>query len=451
MAAATVAAAALSLPFLSHQSLWLDEVYTRSVLGAHTLAGLWDRIRATESTPPLYYLLAKLSTVIAGTRSAAAVRVPSALAFIASVPVGYLALRRLVGRRPALAAAAIIAVSPDLVQFATDARSYALFVLTGLTTVWGFSAARERGSARRYAAWAVACVACLWTHYFGAFLVGTEAVALLWLAPGRRRMTLAWSLGVVAAAAPLIPLLAHQNGSSDTAFIAGISLGSRLESTVRQFAMGANVPRAWLEGAGLAVAAIGVAVGAVRGSRALLAVAAMAFAAPLVLAVVGVEDRFYARNVVFVVPLVAGVAAVGLSRARAAPLAAYLALSVVTALWVATDWRYEQLDWRGAVARMVAVERAAPVIVGDPGNAAVVHAYLGRARVGAVRADALWVAVEPARPTGQRALTPVPATPSVPGFEVVRRFEVHGFRLVLERAPRATEVTAPPGTALFGP
>jgi 4-amino-4-deoxy-L-arabinose transferase-like glycosyltransferase len=459
--AATFAAAALTLPALAHQSLWLDEIYTRDILGEHSLGGIWRHIRATESTPPLYYLAAKLSTDLAGTRSAAAMRAPSALAFIAAVPVSYLALRRLVGWRGALAAAAIVAVNPFLVSFALDARSYALLVLTGLFSVWGFAAVLERPSGWRYGAWALASVACIWTHYFGFFLVAGEAVILLAVLVGARRATLAWCVVIAAGVAPLIPLLAHQSGSTDSAFIARISLGSRLESAVRQFAMGANVPRAWLEVAGIAVLALGAGVGgfvAVRGrreTRVLVLLAGLAFGVPLALAAVGVEDRFYARNVLAALPLLAAVAGVGLLRARGAPLALYLVLSVATAVWVTTNWRYEQIDWRTALARTEALDPAAAVIGTDPGNAVVMRTYLGRQPVASVRAGAVWVAVEPARGAGQRALGPVPVPPavlaSVAGFRPVRELEVHGFRLVLERAGAPREIVAAglPGAVLF--
>lgn len=173
-------------------------------------------------------------------------RAPSALSLIAAVPVAYFALRRLIGERPALASAAFVAVNPLLVNYSTDARSYALLVLTALLSVWGLTAVLESGHQRAYAGWALASVACVWTHYFGAFTVLGEALVLLVLRPEQRRLTLAWCLAIAVCAAPLIPLLMRQNASEDSAFIAGISLVSRVEQTARQFGMGANVPtRFW--------------------------------------------------------------------------------------------------------------------------------------------------------------------------------------------------------------
>jgi len=387
-------------------------------------------------------------------------RLPSALALIAAVPAAYLALRRLIGVRGALAAAAIVAVNPGLVGFATDARSYGLLVLTGLLSLWGFSALLERATRWRYAAWVAASVACLWTHYFGAFLIAGEAVILFVVLRDARRATLVCCLAIAVCVAPLIPLVAHQNGSEDAAFIAGIPLGSRLEATVRQFAMGPNVPRTWLEGAGLALAVLGAVAGAVlavrrREARPLLVLAVLAFGVPLAIAVLGIEDRFYARNLVAVLPLSAGFVALGLVRARAAPLAVYLALCVLTSVWIATNWRYEQLDWRTAVARMASADPLAAVVATDAGDAPVVRTYLGRDPAPSVRANAVWLAIEPARGPHQRALNPEPVPAGVaaalPGFRPVRELDVHGFRLILERAVAPRPITAVPGEAVFGP
>jgi uncharacterized membrane protein len=408
--------------------------------------------------PPLYFVLVKLSTVVAGTRSAAAMRLPSAIALIVAVPVAYLALRRLVGVRGALAAAAIVAVNPYLVWFATDSRNYGLFALGGLLSLWGFAAVLERPSWRRYAAWAAASAACLWTHYFGAFIVGGEALILLVVLGDGRRATVSWCLAIAVAVTPLIPVVIHQNATGPASTIAAIPLGSRLESTLRQFAMGPNVPRAWLEAAGLALAVLGIVAGAVlaarrRESRILLALALLCFGVPLAMAVLGFEDRFYARNVVAVLPLCAGLAALGLLRARGAPLALYLALCVLASVWVATDWRYQQVDWRTAIARIESADRSAAVIATDPGNAPVVLTYLGGTAVPSARVDAVWVAVEPARGAHQRALAPQP-TPTgvlaaVAAFRPVRELDVHGFRLILERASTPQTILVPPGAILF--
>lgn len=453
---ATVLGAALRVPFLGHQSLWLDEIFTRDILGASSLSGLWHHIQSTESTPPLYYLLAWLF----GGRSAVAMRAIPALALIAAVPVSYLAFRRLVGQRVALATAVMLAVSPILVSYSTDARSYGLLVLTALFSVWGLSAVIDAGRPRNYALWTVASIACVWTHYFGAFLIGAEVVVLLAMSPGMRAATLRWFLVIGLCLIPLVPLALNQSGDERAEFIAGIPLGSRVSSTVRQFAMGANVPRTWLEAAGLVLYCLAAATGvwlalrSRRGPRLVLAIAAMVIGTPLLLAAFGIEDRFYARNLVLALPLVTVLAASAMVRIRALPLLAYVVLASVSSLWVATNWRYEQPDWRHALARAESIDPSIPVLAVTKQNAPAVRTYLGRdpASPYGLVARRLWILIEPIRTAGHRALVPAPV-PTLPGFSSERAFHVHGFWIILAGARGAAPLASAelPNATLFPP
>jgi hypothetical protein len=452
---ATIVAAALRLPFLGHQSLWLDEVFTREILRELNLSGLWHHVGQTESTPPLYYILGWL----AGARSAIAMRLIPALALTTAVPLGYLAMRRLIGQRPALASAAILAVNPLLVFYATDARSYGLFVLATLLSVWMFTALLEHSSWRRYALWATAQIICVWTHYFGLFLLGGEAIVLVVALPRARARTVVSLLVAMLCLLPLASLAAAQTGDERAAFIERSPLSSRLTTTMRQLAMGPNVPRTWLEAAGLALWCATVAGGALlalrsnnRGAQALLAITMVAVGAPLLLALSGVEDRFYARNVILAASLAGALAAPMMLRLRAAPLAAYLALALLASVWVATNWRYEQVDWRDALARVEAANAGAPVLAVTHFGAPVVRTYLHRQPVlsSGLLARQAWIVVEPTRTAGQRALGPARA-PTLAGFGVAREWRVYGFRLILlaARHPTAVVPSAAENTILF--
>jgi mannosyltransferase len=441
---ATAVAAALRLPFLGHQSLWLDEIYTRDIARESTLAGVWRHVRATESTPPLFYVL----TWLTGARSAVALRLIPALSLTAAAPVTYPSVRRFIGQRAALVSAALVAVSPMLVSYATDARSYGLLVLTALLTVWAFGEVLDRARTRDYVLWVALAALCVWTHYFGAFLVTGEVLLLLALRPRRRLRTVAASAALALLVAPLVPLVADQSGSERAGFISEIHLGSRVVTTVRQFAMGANVPRTWLEAAGLAIWAMAVAYGSLHalrdgsGPRTLLALGAFTLAIPLALSVTHISDRFYARNVMLVLPLAIAVAAPALLRLRALPLAAYLALATLAAIWVASNWRYEQLDWRDALARAEQIQPTAPVLAVTASSEPVVETYLDRAPAPhGVSTSEVWIVVEPSRPAGHRYLTPSPL-PVLAGFVPLRILTAHGFRLALERSPRARTIAS---------
>lgn len=476
---ATAAAALLRLPFLGSQGLWFDEAYTATVVSAGGPGALWDRLGASESTPPLFYALTWAWTEIAGDGEAA-LRTVSAVATIAAVPVAYAAVRRFVGERAALATAAIVAVSPLLAHYALDARAYGLLVLTGLLSIWACSAVLERPAARgRWALWALAAAAAIWTHWFAGFLVLGETVALLWLLPTQRRAALLAAGAILLALLPIVPLLLDQVGDGRAAFITDRPLAERLEQAVRELAFGPNIPRTWLEAAGLTIALGGLAVGAVMtarqalgrssqrstyrraavtldpavSARAMLAILAIAVATPLALAASGAYDRFFIRNTIAVLPLAAAIASVALIRLRAIPLALYLTLAVLATVWIASDWRQQAADWRGAVETTSI--RGAPVIAAtDRGGPTVVH-YVGRKPTTnpiATRRAILFV--EPVRATGQRALaaTTAPAESALAPLFPKRSEQIHrGFRIVELTAPEPVTIdpAALPGTTVL--
>lgn len=455
LALATVLAAALRLPFLGTQSLWFDETYTVHVMQAGSLGQLWDRIGASESTPPLFYLLTWGWTKLAGSDDAAAVRTVSALAIVVSVSVAYAALWRLVGRRAALATAALVAVSPLLGWYALDARAYGLLVLTALLSVWAFSAALEAPSARRLALWALAAATVVWTHWFGGFLVLGEALVLLWLRRDAWRGTLLAGGAALLALVPLLGLLRDQTGDDRAAFITDTSVVERVEQLARQFGAGINVPRTWLEAVALVVALGALAVGTVLtagrarrddGARALLALAALGLLVPLALAATGLYDRFNVRNVLYLWPLFAALAAAALVHLRAVPLAVLLALGLATSLWTQTDWRYENTDWRTVGERIgPRAERDTIVAVTSLGQP-VATLYFDRVPFSTpVGAHHVWLVVEPVRSAGHRDLRP--ADPPViaqllAAFPTRHETRVHGFRLIELSAP--ADVTLDP-------
>jgi mannosyltransferase len=448
---AVLAGALLRFPFLDHQSFWLDETYTATIAGKHSLSGVWSSVTDTESTPPLYYLLTWSWTSLAGSTSEAALRATGATAGLLAVPVSFFAVRGLVGERVGLAVAWLCATSPLLVWYSLDARAYSLLVLASMLSVWGLANLIERATTRRWALWALAGVACIWTHYYGAFLIGGELAVIVWRRPELRRALAAWTGVIVLCTLPLLPTFLEQRGdTARTAWIGQRPLLERIEQAVREHAMGPNVPSAALEGLGLTIAAAAFLAGLViamragRNTASLVVLAAGGIGLPLLLSVTGVADHFFVRNLLMVWVALAAVAALALVRLGRAPLIAYLMLSVAIVLATQADWRYQNADWRGAVAKLHASAGRSPIVV-YPGLQSPVPAhYLRRdGPLAPARPDEAWVVVEPVR-HDDRDLEPVDEAPpaGMPGvpFERVGTRAYHGFRLVRFRAPRAARI-----------
>jgi mannosyltransferase len=235
LAALIVLAAALRLATLDEQSFWYDEAFTP----VHVLhSGLGATLRAVvhhENTPPLWYLIAWADARLFGD-GALALRLPSAIAGILTVPVVWATAERLAGRRAALIAAALVAVNPLFVWYSQEARAYGLFVLMTALAMLCFVRALDAPSPRRLAAFALTGALALLTHYFAVFLL--VPMALWLLLDGRARRATLLALGALAAVGlALIPLISAQGGHG-TQWIGHWALSSRLQAIPQYYLTG---------------------------------------------------------------------------------------------------------------------------------------------------------------------------------------------------------------------
>ena len=367
----TGAGAALRFATLGQQSYWYDEAVTANLVDG-SLGDLLSGIVDTESTPPLYYLLAWLWAHLFGSDEAT-LRALSAVLGTLVVPVAFAAGRVVTTARIGVAAAAVATVSPMLIWYSQEARGYALLVLLcGLSFVC-FARARNEPSGERLAAWAVVSALAIATAYFAAFVVVAEA--LLLLLAHRRLHRLWWALGAIAlVAACLFPLAAVQASHRRLGWVGGIDLGERFGEALQRLVTAAQ-PSSWAGATGTDVTPYGW-VGALlvlllatgfliaRASEperagALLAgfVAALGVGLPAVMALAadavtnGDGDYFLDRNVLGAwVPLAVFVAA-GLAARRAgilglACIAGVVCWSLVVHVWIVTTPAFQRDDWR---------------------------------------------------------------------------------------------------------
>jgi 4-amino-4-deoxy-L-arabinose transferase-like glycosyltransferase len=468
------AGAVLRFATLDGQSLWYDEAITAQLL-ALDFGGLLRAIPDSESTPPLYYVLAWLWTHVFGTGEAG-IRSLSALLGTATIAIVWALGRRLGGDRAGLAAAALAAVNPMLVWFSQEARAYALLALLGALSTLLWLRALENGSptsGRRYTrllAWGGVAALALATHYYALFLVAPQALWLVLRAPGRRERAAALALPAVAAAA-LAPLALGQRSNDTAAFITNSELLTRLAQLPKQFIVGYDAPlepllivvgalTAFTGFAGLAALLTGAvaAPGRQRSDAArLAALTAVALGLPILAAFAG-EDHLITRNVLFVLPLACALAGAGLAAAaRAVPRAAALALAaacaagLVTVASVARDPKLQRDDWRGA-ARALGTIAEPRLIVANDGAFNALRYYLPDLRMAAppafTTAEIDYLAL-PVRLPGERPAPPRPAAPPAPaaGYTLAGRTDGETYTVLRWRAPapRAEPIAPSPG------
>jgi 4-amino-4-deoxy-L-arabinose transferase-like glycosyltransferase len=340
----TALAAVLRLTTLGLQSYEFDEAATLYVIHGsftHMLHG----VARNESTPPLYYVLAWVWARAFSTGEGA-LRLLSALAGVATVPVVYAVGRTLASRRIGLVAAALVATSPYLVFYSQEARSYALFALLSTAGVLCCIRAIQRPTVVTYGLWAGVSIAALATHYFAVFPWVGQVVAVVVFGASRR--LLAWSMAAVGlASVPLLLLGRHQAGLDHATWIGAVSLPQRIRVTAETFALGATFKGtlshtvlavcgflAVVMAAGIVVAGLLLVRRAAADERraAELAglIAAVAFGLPLIGAL-GPADYFLDKNLIPLVPLLAVVLAAGLGCRRAGRLGIAGTIALVVA------------------------------------------------------------------------------------------------------------------------
>jgi 4-amino-4-deoxy-L-arabinose transferase-like glycosyltransferase len=346
-----VLAAALRFWRIGHQSLWLDEVFTANLVD-EDLWGMLKGVRETESTPHLYYVLAWVWARIVGDGEAALRSLP-ALFGIASVPVAYLAARELFKPGAALIAAALVAVNPWFVWYSQEARSYALLMLVATAALLFFLRALRTRSPRDLALWALFASLAVLTHYFAAFLVGAEALWLLWTL--RNRAAAAATGALLATGLAVAPLAISQRGEGHTAFIEDIALKTRVVDLPKRFVtgeLGTPTPLIGPLAGALVLLGLVYALWAAPGSakaRALAALAAVSVAVPIALDLLGL-DLLLPRNAIAAYVPLAIVLGFGFAASRTGVAAGALLAGIMLAvtIQISLNSDLQRDDWRAA-------------------------------------------------------------------------------------------------------
>ena len=345
---------------IGHQGFWFDEGNT-ALLVSFSPGKMLGLIPQSESTPPLYYLIAWFWSRMFG-HGEAGLRSFSALVGVAVIPVAYGAAAKLVSRRAGLIVAGLAACNPFLIWYSQEARSYSLLVLLSSCALLTFAYARADPRPRPLALWVLACALALATHYYAVVVVVPQAAWLLW--EHRRTRAVLVALGAVGLCGlALIPLALSQSGTGNDGWIAHAPLGPRLAQVIPQFLIGTNSPaRQVVKFIAFALALLGVVLLVrARGPQAERRGALLAgslvlagFVLALLFVTVGI-DTLITRNIIGLwlpaaVVVGGGLSAIGSGpRLRALGVAAAAGLCVigiVATVAIATERSMQRPDWR---------------------------------------------------------------------------------------------------------
>jgi mannosyltransferase len=456
----TALAAVLRFATLNVQSIWLDESAT-IILVHRGFWGMLSHLSASESAPPLYYMLVWAWTKIFGA-GPLGFRSLSALIGTLTIPVMYMAGRR-VSPRVGVWAAALAVVNPAMYYYSQEARAYGLLILFSAAAFVLWQRALQTPDRRSLSLWAGMSSLAVLTHYFAAFLFVPEAFILARRLGWRRVRIPIGTVALVGVA--LLPLALAERADGKASWIEAESLTSRLAEAVKQFAVGLYAPLEIPGGVLVVLLAAGAVVllwrrgepRELRIERDVAIVAISAIGLPLVLAVTHLVDVFDGRNVIATwVPLAVLVAGgVGVARAgRAGPLLGVglcaISLAVIVAINVTPV--YQRDNWRG-IANTLSKPATSRVVVGEEFASLPLSVYLGpfqgSSGVSVTTGELDFVALR-IRRSARSPLPPVVPLNPPSGFRLAGVHRTETFAVSRFVAPRPTTIRLRVLRRMFG-
>lgn len=353
--------------FVQRSPLWLDEALSVNIARL-PVSDLLDALRH-DGHPPLYYLLLHFWMEVFG-ESDVAVRALSGIISVATLPLAWIAGRRLAGTNGGRWAVVALALSPFAVRYGTEARMYSMVMLLVLAGYLVLTDALERPTWARLVGLAVLSGLLLLSHYWAFYLVaavGGILVLRAWRRPADRAATVRVAIAVAAGGLLFLPWLGgflYQSAHTGTPWGRPFRPTAILQTTLIEMG-GGSVTEASLYGGVLLVLAL-LALLAVRTAGPVVDLdmrtaptvrweLAVVIAVLAVGAVVGyaTDATFQGRYSATVVPLVLLAVAVGLTRLQGVPAlvagGSFVALSLFGVVWVNYYQRTQAADVAAAV------------------------------------------------------------------------------------------------------
>jgi hypothetical protein len=171
--------ALLRVQGLTRRELWIDEYGTWWTIAGASFSDCFRRALEIQGQSPLYYLITRLSVDLLGVGEAS-LRLPSLVSGLALLAVAF-PLARCIFRdgRAAVLCVAAFALSEQLIYSSQEARPYALALLLGAGSFYGYAALLERDGLWRRSAYVLVTAAAYYAQYLFGVIVLAQAVHLL--------------------------------------------------------------------------------------------------------------------------------------------------------------------------------------------------------------------------------------------------------------------------------
>ncbi len=174
-----VVSLALRLYKLTDESLWYDEVLGIGfVSGKESIFEVFQSMQSVNTQAPLYYFIVFFLFKIFGP-SELMLRLPSAIFGAFAVVVMFFVAKKLFNSKVALLSAVLLMINRAFVFHSQDGKSYALFVLLSLLSVYLFLEMSKPTKTKTFL-FILVNILNFYTHFFAGFVIFVESIFLLW-------------------------------------------------------------------------------------------------------------------------------------------------------------------------------------------------------------------------------------------------------------------------------
>lgn len=328
---------ALGLRFTARSPMWLDEALTVHI--SSLPVGQIPEALRHDGHPPLYYVLLHYWMKLVGT-SNMAIRALPGLFGVATIPLLWIAARRVGGRSAAYCTFVLVALLPFALRYSTENRMYSMVMLLAIAAWLLVDSALRRPGALTLVGVTLCTSALLWSHYWAMWLGAATVICLVYrLAMARRQnhpteesVAIIKVLGALGIGAltflPWVPTLLYQSAHTGTPWGSRTMPATVLITTVQDLGGGPHgdqVMSGWVVMLAAIVGLFALAIddrhldfdlrGRAR-TRPLIVVTVLTLGIAMVV-MLATNSAFQGRYNAVWVPFVLLVGGVGLSRFRA--------------------------------------------------------------------------------------------------------------------------------------
>ena len=146
-------------------SIWFDESFSAFMV-RHNFAEIWY-YTSLDVNGPLYYFLLKIWMFFTG-NDVVALRSFSILCGVGVIVVGFFLARKLFGKKTAWLALPLLTLSPMLVRYGTEMRTYTLTTLLIFGATLALVIASQKNRRSNWLIYGALAALAMWSHYYAA-------------------------------------------------------------------------------------------------------------------------------------------------------------------------------------------------------------------------------------------------------------------------------------------